>query len=81
MLGTPSELVSTLSRHGVAAMLSHSDCGASEVGGELLRTAFEQGAELMVMGAYGVHRFRDLFIGSTTRSVLSSMKIPVLMSH
>lgn len=81
LLGTPSELVTTLSRHGVAAMLSHSDCSAADVGGELLQTAFEQGAQLMVMGAYGKHRFRDLMIGSTTRSVLSSMHIPVLMSH
>jgi nucleotide-binding universal stress UspA family protein len=81
LLGTLSEMVNTLSRHGVLASLSHSDSAAGEVADELLQTTFEQGADLLVMGAYGKHRLRDLIHGSTTRRVLQQMKVPVLFSH
>ena len=36
---------------------------------------------VMVMGAYGHARFRELVFGGVTRGVLSHMPIPVLMSH
>jgi len=33
------------------------------------------------MGAYGHSRVRELLLGGTTRTVLTSMTLPVLMSH
>jgi nucleotide-binding universal stress UspA family protein len=33
------------------------------------------------MGCYGHSRFREVLTGGATRSVLRSMKIPVLMAH
>jgi nucleotide-binding universal stress UspA family protein len=35
----------------------------------------------MVMGGYGHSRFREFVLGGVTRSILSSMTIPTLMSH
>jgi nucleotide-binding universal stress UspA family protein len=35
----------------------------------------------MVMGGYGHSRLREFVLGGATRSILSSMTIPVLMSH
>ncbi|AOK32290.1 MULTISPECIES: universal stress protein [Burkholderia] len=51
------------------------------VGDALLSRAYESGADLMVMGAYGHARWRELLMGGTTRTVLASMTLPVLMSH
>jgi nucleotide-binding universal stress UspA family protein len=39
------------------------------------------GADLLVMGAYGHARWHELMMGGTTRTILSSMTVPVLMSH
>jgi len=33
------------------------------------------------MGGYGHSRVREFVLGGTTRSVLSSMTVPTLMSH
>ncbi|WMT90077.1 universal stress protein [Pelagibacterium sp. H642] len=39
----------------------------------------KSGADLLVMGAYGHSRIRNLFIGSTTSEMIRSCKIPVLL--
>jgi nucleotide-binding universal stress UspA family protein len=38
-------------------------------------------ADLLVIGAYGHSRVRELLLGDATRSILHSMTLPVLMSH
>ncbi|MBX2885048.1 MAG: universal stress protein [Granulosicoccus sp.] len=81
LLSHPAELVSTLSRHGVNATLSHSDARNGDVGGELIAVARDNRASLLVMGAYGRSRFSELLFGGATRTVLRSMTFPVLFSH
>lgn len=39
----------------------------------------EEGFDLLVMGAYGHGRIRNLIIGSTTTAMIQSVKIPVLL--
>ena len=39
------------------------------------------GADLLVMGAYGHSRLRELVLGGVTRTILKEMTVPVLMSH
>jgi nucleotide-binding universal stress UspA family protein len=46
-----------------------------------LSRAADLGADLIVMGAYGHSRVREMLLGGATRSVLRSMTVPVLMSH
>jgi len=48
---------------------------------EILRFIQEGAVELMVMGAYGHNRLRELFLGSTTSSVIRRTNIPVLLTR
>jgi nucleotide-binding universal stress UspA family protein len=48
---------------------------------EILRFIREGAVELMVMGAYGHNRLRELFLGSTTSSVIRKSNIPILLTR
>jgi nucleotide-binding universal stress UspA family protein len=48
---------------------------------ELLRFIQEQSADLLVMGAYGHNRLRELLLGGTTSSVIRKSTIPVLLTR
>jgi nucleotide-binding universal stress UspA family protein len=50
-------------------------------GDVLLSRAADLGADLLVIGAYGHSRARELLLGGVTRTILQSMTLPVLMSH
>ncbi len=47
----------------------------------LLSHAADTNADLIVMGGYGHARAFELLLGGVTRTILSSMTLPVLMSH
>jgi nucleotide-binding universal stress UspA family protein len=48
---------------------------------ELLQFIREGSADLLVMGAYGHNRLRELLLGSTTSSVIRKSAIPVLLTR
>ncbi len=48
---------------------------------ELLRFIQEGSADLLVMGAYGHNRLRELLVGSTTSVVIRKSTIPVLLTR
>ena len=80
---TPGTDISAhLARHGVTAearyTVSTTDIDSCNA---LLNAIAEDGAGLLVMGAYGRHRMRELLLGGMTRDVLRRMTVPVLMSH
>ena len=52
-----------------------------DVGNELLSSASDLSADLIVMGCYGHSRLREWVLGGATRTILESMTVPVLMSH
>ncbi len=71
-----------LSRHGVrceAATTQAADDIA--IGDILLSRAADLGADLIVMGAYGHSRTREMVLGGVTRHLIKHMTVPVLMSH
>jgi nucleotide-binding universal stress UspA family protein len=70
-----------LARHGVKAEIERTVSTGLGVGEVLLSRAADLGADLVVMGAYGHSRVRELLLGGATRSLLQSMTVPVLMSH
>ena len=70
-----------LARHGVKAQVEQTVLADLSVGDVLLSRAADLGADLLVMGAYGHSRFRELLLGGATRTLLQSMTIPVVMSH
>lgn len=47
----------------------------------VLARASDLGADLIVMGAYGHSRTREMVLGGMTRDILREMTVPVLMSH
>ncbi len=40
-----------------------------------------EGADLLVMGAFGHSRIRDFFLGGATRHMLAGLNVPTLLSH
>ena len=70
-----------LARHGVKATVERTVSAGIPAGDVLLSRAADLGADLLVIGAYGHSRVRELLLGGATRSILQSMTVPVLMSH
>jgi nucleotide-binding universal stress UspA family protein len=76
-----SEMATTLSRHDIKVEAGHSATQDIGVGDELLSRAADQGADLLVMGAYGHSRVREYVFGGATRHILQHMTLPTLLSH
>ena len=70
-----------LSRHGIEVELKLSYANTIKTSENLLSLACDEGVDMIVMGAWGHSRFRELVLGGMTREVLNSMTVPVLMSH
>jgi nucleotide-binding universal stress UspA family protein len=70
-----------LARHGVKAEASSIRAEDIDIGDALLSRAADFGADLIVMGAYGHSRWRELVLGGVTRHLLNHMTAPVFMSH
>jgi nucleotide-binding universal stress UspA family protein len=69
-----------LRRHDVAVEPKHVDAPDSTAGEVMLAQAGGEGVDLLVMGAYGHTRLRELVFGGATRHVLHGAAIPVLFS-
>ena len=81
--GVPgTDIAACLARHGVQAEVT-SSVGTTEAsaGEMLLSRAADLDADLVIMGGYGHSRWQELVLGGATRTFLSSMTVPVLMSH
>ncbi len=76
-----ASLVAYLARHGVSAASVELNAGNRAIGERLISTATAAGADLLVMGAYGHSRLRELVLGGTTRSALKHSTLPLLMVH
>ncbi|WP_454743731.1 universal stress protein [Cupriavidus necator] len=77
-----SHAARVLERHGVAVEIEHGPGGADLTIGELIISrAADFNADLIVMGAYGHGRMRELVLGGVTRTLLDSMTVPVLLSR
>jgi nucleotide-binding universal stress UspA family protein len=76
------EIAAVLARHGVRVEVANLKMGpGGSIGDALLSQAVDGGADLLIMGAYGHARWRELLMGGATRTMLKSMTTPVLMSH
>jgi nucleotide-binding universal stress UspA family protein len=80
--GAPLDLAGYLRQRGVEAVWHREGSEEPEFLGELLLSrAFDLQADLLVMGCYGHSRAREWVLGGTSRTVLRSMTLPVLMAH
>jgi len=69
-----------LARHGVEVEVTVCP-GPIDIGNAILSTGANIDADLLVMGCYGHSRFREMMLGGASRTVLSSMTLPVLLAH
>jgi nucleotide-binding universal stress UspA family protein len=70
-----------LARHGLRAEAAHTVAKDISDGEALLSYAADIGADLIVAGAYGHSRARELVFGGVTRTLIAEMTAPVLLSH
>ena len=73
--------IAHLADHGITARPLHDITGEVKAGDIILSRISDQGADLLVLGAYGHSRMRELVLGGVTRDILQHMTVPVLMSH
>ena len=75
------ELSKNLSRHGIDVVLDRVDAKGRPIGDVLEAYVASHAADLLVMGAYGHSRLRELVLGGATKRLLSKPPLPILYSH
>lgn len=76
-----ADVAKHLARHGVNVVVEQTDEDIVDVGHWLQSQINANKANLVVMGAYGHSRYREIIFGGVTRHMLRNMPIPCLMSH
>jgi nucleotide-binding universal stress UspA family protein len=76
-----STIAVALARHGIKPTVRTSIAGDISVGDEILSRLADMGADLLIMGAYGHSRMRQLVFGGVTRHIAKHMTVPTLFSH
>jgi nucleotide-binding universal stress UspA family protein len=76
-----TDVAAWLGRHGVVATARVSEAGAGTAAAQLEKVAGDVGAGLIVAGAYGHSRFRELILGGVTQSLVTQSARCVLLSH
>lgn len=75
------DLVRHLNAHDIAARYEEIRFEGRPIGEQIMREALRFNASLLVMGAYGHSRIRQIVFGGTTRTVLKAPALPVFMAN
>ena len=70
-----------LFRSGAKVTVQRDVAADTDVGNVILSRAADHDTDLIVMGIYGNSRMREFVLGGASRTLLTSMTVPVLMSH
>jgi nucleotide-binding universal stress UspA family protein len=90
VLGSETEAVSSVlqtvggfgfQQRGPWTQSRHPPVDRPDAGTALLSAVVDCGVDLLVMGAYGRSRLRELALGGATQEILKTMTVPVLMSN
>lgn len=76
-----ADVATWLARHGVKVIVQRDVAPDADVGNVILSRAADHDVDLIVMGLYGHSRLREMVLGGVSRTLLSTMTVPVLMSH
>ena len=76
-----ADIALQLARHGINAVVKQITSPDVDAADMLLSRAADSSADLIVMGAYGHARWREIALGGFTRHMLAHMTVPVLMSN
>lgn len=80
-LAPDTTIAASLARHGIKPSVRTSIATDISVGDEILSRLADIGADLLVMGAYGHSRMREMVFGGVTRHIFRHMTVPALFSH
>jgi nucleotide-binding universal stress UspA family protein len=80
-LAPDTSIAAALARHGLRPSVHTSVLSDIGIGDEILSRLADLGADLLVMGAYGHSRMRELVFGGATRHIARHMTVPTLFSH
>jgi nucleotide-binding universal stress UspA family protein len=78
---TVDDVVVRLRWHGLDAIADPIVSKQSLPAASLMERVESLGADLLVMGAYGRNRMRELIFGSFTKQVLCGASVPVFLTH
>lgn len=76
-----ADVAQHLARHGLKVDVKRIVTGGVDVANTVLSYAADSSIDFIVMGGYGHSRLREFILGGATRGILTSMTVPVLMSH
>ncbi len=76
-----ADLALYLARHGIAINVQERIVPHEEIGAALLSHVADTGTDMLVMGCFGHSRLREILLDGVSRTILSSMTVPVFMSH
>ena len=76
-----AQIAEHIARHGINVETENLPSKGGSVGEILLDSVKRYGADMLVMGAYGHTRFREMILGGATRHVLRHADVAVFMSH
>ena len=78
---TAHPIISQLERHGITCRALRKEREKDTVAECILGEVENQGAGLLVMGAYEHSKLKEDLFGGVTNSVIDKSKVPVLLSH
>jgi nucleotide-binding universal stress UspA family protein len=76
-----AHVIAHLKRHGIEATFKAGVWPDIKVGDALLDALVDYSADMLVMGAYGHSRLREMILGGATENTLAHMTAPVLFAH
>lgn len=76
-----AEIAELLQRYNLRLETAVVDGGSQKVGMALLSEAKARDVDLVVMGAFGHSRLREMVFGGVTETVLANLELPVLLSN
>jgi len=76
-----NDVAGHMQRHGLRLETAVITSNGAKVGVKLLEEAKARGCDMMVMGAFGHSRLREMVFGGVTETVLSNMALPILLSN
>ncbi|WP_458439101.1 universal stress protein [Methylorubrum extorquens] len=79
--GSVRDVAQYLGRHGISCTPLRRSLSATSIAAQLLGIARVEGVDLVIAGAYGHSRMREMIFGSVTRSLLEQTPVCCLMSH
>ena len=76
-----ADIARHLARHGVRVEAQRLNAKEVSIADMLLNRIADEGVDLLVMGAYGHARVREIWLGGVTRHLMRRMTVPVFISH